>query len=110
MIPRLRAGHRWISARGRSSASNGQRHPGSPGPGGLTLNLITTGSLCKRKSSDLSMLQRIELCFNHRRFVRKVKAVEFSTGINLIVGPNGSGKSSVLKAVYSCRQCRKTED
>lgn len=56
------------------------------------------------------MLKRIELCFNHRRFVHKIKEVEFSAGINILVGPNGSGKSSLLKAIFNCKECRKTED
>ncbi len=56
------------------------------------------------------MLKRIELCFNHQRFVRKAKAFDFSERINLLLGPNGSGKSSLLKAIYECQDCKKIED
>lgn len=55
------------------------------------------------------MLKRIEFCFNHQRFVRKVKAVDFLAGMNLVIGPNGSGKSSLLKAIYKCPDCKKIE-
>lgn len=56
------------------------------------------------------MLAKIELCFNHRRFVEKIKSVEFSPGINVVVGPNGSGKTSLLEAIYACPGCQKTEN
>ncbi len=56
------------------------------------------------------MLKRIELCFNHQRFVHKVKAVDFAPGMNLVIGPNGSGKSSLLRAIHSCPDCKKIED
>jgi predicted ATPase len=55
------------------------------------------------------MLKRIELCFDHQRFISKVKAVDFSPGINLVLGPNGSGKSSLLRAIYKCADCKKVE-
>ncbi len=55
------------------------------------------------------MLKRIELCFNHQRFVRSVRLVDFTEGINLVIGPNGSGKSSILKAIYHCPDCQKIE-
>lgn len=55
------------------------------------------------------MLKRLELCFDHRRFVRNVRALDFTAGINLVVGPNGSGKSSVLKAIQRCPDCKKIE-
>ena len=56
------------------------------------------------------MLRRIELCFNHQRFVHKVKVVDFVSGMNLVIGPNGSGKSSLLRAIHSCSDCIKIED
>ena len=56
------------------------------------------------------MLKRIELCFNHQRFVHKVKTVEFSAGMNLVIGPNGAGKSSLLRAIHACPDCIRIED
>lgn len=56
------------------------------------------------------MLKKIELCFNHQRFVQQCKVVDFQAGINLVIGPNGSGKSSLLQAIRSCSECRKVED
>jgi predicted ATPase len=56
------------------------------------------------------MLKRIELCYDHRRFVRGIRAAVFTSGINLVIGPNGSGKSSLLRAISSCRDCRRFEE
>ena len=55
------------------------------------------------------MLTKIELCFNHRRFVKGTKSVEFFSGLNVVMGPNGSGKTSLLQAINSCSGCKKIE-
>lgn len=73
----------------------------------ITLHNAQVASYLKKRRV---MLKRIELCFNHQRFVHKIKAVDFAAGINLVVGPNGSGKSSLLRAIYSCPDCKKIED
>ncbi len=56
------------------------------------------------------MIERITLCFQHRRFVRRKRCFSFSNGLNVVIGPNGSGKSTLLKAIYQCRECKRQED
>lgn len=54
------------------------------------------------------MLSCLEMCFNHARRVSVKTPLLFRPGLNVIVGPNGSGKSTILKAIYSCNECKST--
>lgn len=54
------------------------------------------------------MINSIDICFQHARRVKGAKAIRFSSGVNILVGPNGSGKSTVLQALHTCEECRKS--
>ena len=56
------------------------------------------------------MLTRFELCDTHRWRVRRYRRLRFQPGLNLLIGPNGTGKSTLLRAIASCPDCRRTED
>ena len=56
------------------------------------------------------MIQKIQICLNHRRRIDSRQRFVFRPGFNVLVGPNGSGKSSLLRAIYRCRDCVRQED
>ncbi len=55
------------------------------------------------------MISQIELCLKHRLKVKGSATLHFQPGANVLVGPNGSGKSTVLRSLYSCQECSRTE-
>ncbi|MBN2144038.1 MAG: AAA family ATPase, partial [Candidatus Aureabacteria bacterium] len=56
------------------------------------------------------MLKKIHLCFHHGLRVKGEKEICFSKQVNIIIGPNGSGKSTVLRSIYECGDCMRSED
>ncbi|HIE11345.1 MAG TPA: hypothetical protein EYP62_06990 [Kiritimatiellae bacterium] len=56
------------------------------------------------------MLRRLDLCMNHARRVDRYRRIRFEPGLNVILGPNGTGKSTVLRAIATCRHCRRKEE
>lgn len=56
------------------------------------------------------MIDRLILCFQHKRFMGQGKRFYFQNGFNVVIGPNGSGKSTLLQAIYQCKECARSED
>jgi predicted ATPase len=56
------------------------------------------------------MLKGLHLCWKHACRVKRYQRLVFQPGLNVLIGPNGSGKSTILQAILTCPECRRTEE
>lgn len=56
------------------------------------------------------MISQFQLCWKHACRVKRYRRVRFKPGLNVLIGPNGTGKSTLIEALTTCPECRRTED